>query len=155
MVLRDRMHYKFRKSNWQMTKMPCLHCTAKATPQQNLTISKGGPAFPTVSGCWPRYMHNLGGNSLRFRLLLFKANFSKQRIIYIFNGRWNSTPILRKRDKQGFCTGQKKWRKELTVYLSCSTSELERIAERLSSHKEKQSTTQEWFLYHFWFTYLY
>lgn len=48
---------------------------SNTTQQQNFTISKGGPAFPTVSGCLSRSMYNLGDNSLRFRLLSFKANF--------------------------------------------------------------------------------
>lgn len=123
---------------------PSLRAKA-ALWQQHFSSAKGGPGFPTVSGCWSRCTHNLSDNSLRLRLLLFKASFSKQSIIYILNGGWNSTPVLRKRDKQEYCTGQKKRRKELTVYSSYSTSGLERIVERLSSHMEKQWNTQHWF----------
>lgn len=55
-----------------------LYFTAKETIEQNLSFPlspKVACSFPTVSGCWSRYTHNLDDNSLRFKLLFSKPIF--------------------------------------------------------------------------------
>lgn len=144
-VLQDRMHSTLRRSQLTITRTPAFTRGKGSSPEECHYLLRW-PCVPTVSSCWSRYMNHLGDNSLRFRLLLFKANFSKQSITYILNGGWNSIPVLRQRDKQEYCAGQKQQREELTVCSSYSTSELERTDERRSSHTEKQWNTQHWFL---------
>lgn len=108
-------------------------------------------SFPTVSGCWSRYTHNLSDNSLRFKLLFFKANFSKQCIIYILNGGWNSTTTPKKRDKDVYCTGQKKWRKVLTVQAIYSTLGVERTVEKFShTWKSNEAHNIDFYFIIFW-----
>lgn len=91
--------------------------TAKETIEQNLSFPpspKVACSFPTVSGCWSRYTHNIGDNSLRFKLLFSKPTFPNNASSTFEMLGEILPPLSRKRDREAYCTGQREGKKVLT-----------------------------------------
>lgn len=131
-----RIDYTFGKNIRQMMKKPCLYFTAKETTEQNLSFPPSPKvvcSFPTVSGCWSRYTHNLGDNSLRFKLPFSKPAFPNN-ASSTFEMRGEILPPLSKKGARGLLY----WTKEMEKSTD-STSNLQypwgrKIVERVFSH---------------------
>lgn len=101
--------------------------------------------FPTVSSSQYKHTHTecLGDNSFQPKPL-FQTNFSKQCIIYILSGGWNSTALSIKRTGR-LIVLNKRFKGSIDRTSSLQYSRVERIALEIFSHWEKKKTTHKRF----------